>query len=226
MMAIPRIQGVISLAGSLLWLAGCSQMGTSPLQITIGNLSVVKQLCDPNLNSSYELEVTWRVSGGTPPITVWISYETFEGQPQTFGPFPWPEQNSFTLPIESYEGELFTVKASAQDGAGTRKEARHQILLRPCASLPPMKPFITIIPSGGSTIQEETTIEAKIINTLMTPIVAKSIVATGCAIKGTQPELPLLLGPAESKEVLVSLQCPKGGAAWKLRVLAGFTYGL
>lgn len=88
----------------------------------------------------------------------------------------------------------------------------------PPASLPPMKPIITIVPSSGTSIHEQVTIETKMINTVGAPVVAKSLIATGCMVRHTQPELPLLLESAESKEVLVSLQCPQGGATWTLDV--------
>lgn len=218
-MLIFRVLGVISFSSLLFLLSGCLRLGTPALGIEITGISIARQLCDLNLNSSYELAVTWRAYGGTPPLTVWISYETLEGRTQAFGPFPWPEQNSFTLFIDSYEGESLLVQASAQDKEGSRTESARHITLRPCASLPPMKPMITIVPSGGTATQEHMTIEATMTNTLGIPTWAEALVAIGCTVERTQPELPLLLEPQASVKVQVNLRCPEGGARWKLRVV-------
>lgn len=214
-----RVLGAISFSSVLFLLSGCLRPGTPELGLEITNASIARQLCDLNLNSSYELAITWRAYGGTPPLTVWISYETLDGRIQTFGSFPWPEQNSYTLLVDSYEGESLVIYALAQDTEGARVERRRRIALRPCASLPPMKPIITIIPSGGTATQEQMVIEATMTNTVAAPIWAGALVATGCTVERTQPDLPLLLEPNASVKVRVSLQCPERGVRWKLHVV-------
>ncbi len=218
-----RVLGAISFGSLLSLLAGCLRLGAPGLGIEITSVSIVRQLCDLNLHSSYEVRVTWRAYGGRPLLTVWISYETLEGRTQAFGPFPWPEQNSFTLFIDSYEGESLFIHALAQDREGARIERIRRITLRPCASLPPMKPIITIVPSGGTATQEQITIEATMTNSVAIPIWAEALVTTGCTVERTQPALPLLLAPLEAKPVVVTLRCPEEGASWRLGVVVGDT---
>ncbi|MEM4413920.1 MAG: hypothetical protein QXD59_06560, partial [Candidatus Caldarchaeum sp.] len=81
--------------------------------------------------------------------------------------------------------------------------------------------MITIVPSGGTATQEHLTIEATMTNTLEVPIWAGALVATGCTVERTQPELPLLLEPRASVKVHVSLRCPEGETRWKLHVVEG-----
>jgi len=79
--------------------------------------------------------------------------------------------------------------------------------------------MITIVPSGGTATQEHLTIEATMTNTLEVPIWAGALVATGCTVERTQPELPLLLEPHTSVKVHVSLRCPEGETTWRLHVV-------
>jgi hypothetical protein len=223
MMVIPRTSGLIGAIVLLLLIPGCLNVGTSSLQIDITGLSVIRQFCDLALQSSYEIRVTWHAQGGMPPLTVLISYRTPEGQTQTFGPFSWPEQQDFTMLVDSYEGESLLVQALVQDKDGVQKEAKRWLRLRPCASLPPMKPLITIVPSEGTAIQEYLTIEATMTNTLGVPILAKTLIALGCTVEHSQPTLPLVLGPHESKRIQINLRCPEGGATWRLGVEIALT---
>ena len=222
-MLILRTSGLIGAVSLLLLLSGCLNVGISSLQIEITDLSVLRQFCDLALQSSYEIRVTWHVQGGMPPLTVLISYRTPEGLTQTFGPFSWPEQQDFTMLVDSYEGESLLVQALVQDKDGIQKEAKRQLRLRPCASLPPMKPFIIIVPARGTAVQEYLTIEATMTNTLGVPLVAKALIATGCTVEHSQPTLPLVLEPHESKRIQINLRCPEGGATWRLGVEIALT---
>jgi hypothetical protein len=86
-----------------------------------------------------------------------------------------------------------------------------------------MKPIITIVPSAGTTVQEYLAIEATMTNTLEGSILAKALIATGCTVERSQPTLPVVLEPHESKRIQINLRCPKGGATWRLHVEAAIT---
>ncbi len=100
----------------------------NPARLQVTTTATAKQVCSPNF--SHELTVTWKVTGGRPPISVTIEITGPDGKVETIKDLPLEGERKFQLNYPG--GGSMKIKVTAKDASNSSSSAQSSVQLGKC----------------------------------------------------------------------------------------------